>query len=79
MFKPKLLKLINEPINEFYNNRATVVFNAIEQSGLRVNREEFESRFHLLDSEYTYTQFNFKTLTGRPSNRFKGVNYAETF
>jgi hypothetical protein len=67
---------INEPINEFYNNRATVVFNAIEQSGLRVNREEFESRFHLLDSEYAYTQFNFKTLTGRPANRFGGVNYA---
>jgi len=67
---------INEPINEFYNNRATVVFNAIERSGLRVDTEEFESRFHLLDSEYTYTQFNFKTLTGRPANRFNGVNYA---
>ena len=67
---------IHEPINEFYNNRATVVFNAIEQSGLRVDRKEFESRFHLLDSEYVYTQFNFKTLTGRPSNRFNGVNYA---
>ena len=67
---------INEPINKFYNDRATVVFNAIERSGLRVNREEFESRFHLLDSEYTYTQFNFKTLTGRPANRFGGVNYA---
>ena len=67
---------IHDPINEFYNNRATVVFNAIEQSGLRVDRKEFESRFHVLDSEYVYTQFNFKTLTGRPSNRFNGVNYA---
>ena len=67
---------IHEPINEFYNNRATVVFNAIERSGLRVDRKEFESRFHLLDSEYTYSQFNFKTLTGRPANRFNGVNYA---
>ena len=67
---------INEPINEFYNNRATVVFNAIERSGLRVDTEEFESRFHLLNSEYVHTQFNFKTLTTRPSNRFGGVNYA---
>ena len=67
---------INEPINEFYNNRTSVVFNAIERSGLRVNKEEFESRFHVLDSEYAYSQFNFKTLTGRPSNRFNGVNYA---
>lgn len=70
--KPRL----DVPINNFYNNRASVVFNAIERSGLRVNREEFESRFHLLDSEYVYTQFNFKTLTTRPSNRFGGVNYA---
>ena len=70
--KPRL----DEPINKFYNDRASVVFNAIERSGLRVDTKEFESRFHLLDSEYTYTQFNFKTLTGRPANRFGGVNYA---
>ena len=67
---------INEPINDFYNNRATVVFNAIERSGIRINREEFESRFHDVDSDYVYGQFNFKTLTTRPSNRYKGVNYA---
>jgi hypothetical protein len=66
---------IDEPINEFYNNRATVVFNAIERSGIRVDREKFESRFHLLDSNTVYSQYNFKTLTTRPSNRFKGVNY----
>ena len=70
--KPRL----DVPINKFYNDRASVVFNAIERSGLRVNTEEFESRFHLLDSEYVFTQFNFKTLTTRPSNRFGGVNYA---
>ena len=67
---------IDEPINEFYNNQATVVFNAIERSGIQVDREKFESRFHLLDSDTVYSQFNFKTLTTRPSNRFKGVNYA---
>ena len=67
---------IDEPINDFYNNKATVVFNAIERSGIRVDREKFESRFHLLDSDTVYSQFNFKTLTTRPSNRFKGVNYA---
>ena len=67
---------INEPINDFYNNNATMVFNAIERSGVRINREEFEPRFHTNDSEFVYTQFNFKTLTTRPSNKFKGVNYA---
>ena len=71
------LKLkINEPINDFYNRKASVVFNAVERSGLRVDREKFESYFHPIDGEYVYTQFNFKTLTGRPSNKFKGVNYA---
>ena len=67
---------INEPINNFYNNKATLVFNALERSGLRINREKFESYFHDVNSEYVYTQYNFKTLTGRPSNKFKGVNYA---
>ena len=72
----KLKERINEPINEFYNTKASVVFNALEQSGLRIDREKFESHFHNVDGEYVYTQFNFKTLTGRPSNKFKGVNYA---
>jgi len=67
---------INEPINDFYNTKASVVFNAVERSGIRIDREKFESHFHPIDGEYAYTQFNFKTLTGRPSNRFKGVNYA---
>ena len=67
---------INEPINEFYNTKSTVVFNALERSGLRIDRERFESHFHPISGEYTYTQYNFKTLTGRPSNKFKGVNYA---
>ena len=67
---------INEPINDFYNNKATVVFNAVEQSGIRINREEFKSHFYDECSEYVYTQYNFKTLTTRPSNKFNGVNYA---
>tara|TARA_R110000765_G_scaffold7516_3_gene24529 strand:+ start:655 stop:1914 length:1260 start_codon:yes stop_codon:yes gene_type:complete len=67
---------INEPINDFYNSKTSVVFNALEQSGLRIDRGEFQSRFHDVSGEYVHTQFNFKTLTGRPSNKFGGVNYA---
>lgn len=67
---------IHVPINNFYNTKAAVVFNAVERSGLRINREKFESHFHDVDSEYVYTQYNFKTLTTRPSNKFGGVNYA---
>ena len=67
---------INEPINDFYNTKATVVFNAMEQSGVRINKERFESHFHPIDREFIYTQYNFKTTTTRPSNKFGGVNYA---
>lgn len=61
---------------EFYNNKTSVVFNAIERSGLRVHVPTFEGYFHPIDSEYVYTQFNLKTTTTRPSNKFKNVNYA---
>ena len=70
---------INKDKNEyykFYNNKTSVVFNAIERSGLRVHVPTFEGYFHPLDSEYVYTQFNLKTTTTRPSNKFKNVNYA---
>ena len=52
---------INEPINEFYNTKATVVFNALERSGIRINRDEFKSHFYDERNEYVYTQYNFKT------------------
>jgi hypothetical protein len=71
-----LKERINEPINDFYNNKATVVFNALERSGIRIDRERFESHFHPIDRDYTHTQYNFKTTTTRPSNKFGGVNYA---
>ena len=67
---------INEPINDFYNNKTSMVLNAIERNGIRIDREKFKSHFHDVDGEYVYTQFNYKTLTGRPSNKFNGVNYA---
>ena len=68
----------NEKTNydEFFNSRVSVVFNAIERSGIRIHKPTFEQYFHPIDSEYTYTQFNLKTLTTRPSNKFKNVNYA---
>ena len=71
-----LKERINEPVNNFFNTQATVVFNAVERSGLRIDRNGFKQNFHDIDSDYTYTQYNFKTTTKRPSNKFKGVNYA---
>lgn len=61
---------------KFFNNKVSVVFNAIERSGIRVDKSKFESHFHPIRGEYVYTQFNLKTTTTRPSNKFNGVNYA---
>lgn len=72
----KLKSRIDEEANEFFNTKATMVFNYLESSGIRIDREEFEKAFYLPDTDYVFTQYNFKTLTRRPSNKFKGVNYA---
>ena len=62
--------------DEFFNSRVSVVFNAIERSGIRIHNETFSEYFHEVDGEYVNTQFNLKTTTTRPSNKFKNVNYA---
>ena len=61
---------------QFFNNKVSVVFNAIERSGLQIHVPRFEEHFHRVDGERVYSQYNLKTLTTRPSNKFKGVNYA---
>jgi len=62
--------------DEFFNSRVSVVFNAIERSGIRICNDTFSKYFHAVDGEYVHTQFNLKTTTTRPSNKFKNVNYA---
>jgi hypothetical protein len=67
---------VNSVVNPFYNDIATLVFNAIERNGIKINKELYEKHFHETESEIVYTSYNFKTLTTRPSNRFGGVNFA---
>ena len=67
---------IKTDYDEFFNSRVSVVFNAIERSGLRIHKPTFEKYFHPVNSEYVHTQFNLRTTTTRPSNKFKNVNYA---
>ena len=62
--------------DEFFNSKVSLVFNAIERNGVRIHNKTFEEYFHPVDGEYVYTQFNLKTTTTRPSNKFKNVNYA---
>ena len=60
---------------EFYNSKATNVFYWIEQEGLKVDPKLFEEHFGV-ERDWTYSQFNLKTTTTRPSNSFGGINYA---
>jgi hypothetical protein len=71
-----LKKNTHLPVNKFYNDKATLVFNYIEKNGIKVNKDKFEEKFHKINNNICYTQYNFKTITKRPSNRFKSVNYA---
>ena len=71
------LKLhFNERVNKFYNNRVPLVFNAIERSGIQVTPELFKQHFDKDWGDKVYTQYNYRTTTTRPSNRFGGINFA---
>jgi len=61
---------------EFFNNKVSLVFNYLERSGIQVHKPTFEEYFHKIDGERIYTQYNLRTTTTRPSNKFKNVNYA---
>jgi len=67
---------VSTPYNKFFNSKVTLVFNAIERNGLRINKTEFEQHFHPTEQDFVYTQYNLTTTTTRPSNKFNGVNYA---
>ena len=66
----------NTNYDTFFNSKTSLVFNAIERNGIRVHKPTFEGYFHPIDGEFAYSQYNLKTLTTRPSNKFNGVNYA---
>tara|TARA_R110002020_G_scaffold136857_3_gene305499 strand:- start:10420 stop:11682 length:1263 start_codon:yes stop_codon:yes gene_type:complete len=71
-----LKQYINEPINKFYNDTVPLVFNAIERNGIQVDSQLFEDYFDKPGKNRIYTQYNYRTTTTRPSNRFGGINYA---
>ena len=51
-------------VAETYENLILPIFNRIERNGLYTN------------SGYEYSKYNLFTITGRPSNANKGINYA---
>ena len=62
--------------DKFFNTKTSLVYNAIERNGVAINNKVFSEHFYQTDQTKVYTQYNLKTLTTRPSNRFRGVNYA---
>ena len=59
-----LERYFNLPIHEEYNDEIIDSLSFIESSGLRK------------DDEMVYGEYNLFTSTGRPSNRFGGINFA---
>ena len=57
-----------------FNDIYPEVFAKIESNGLRVT-DEFKMPA-LITNNRVYTQYNYHTLTGRPSNAFRGFNFA---
>jgi hypothetical protein len=57
-----------------FNETYPVIFSQIEQSGLRVT-EEFRMP-ELVTNGFVYSQYNYHTVTGRPSNAARGFNFA---
>jgi hypothetical protein len=73
----ELEHLIDKPVNKFYNDKASWVFNGIERAGLFVDNTLYNDYFDKdIDGCIVHTQYNIKTLTTRPSNNFNGINYA---
>ena len=60
---------------KFFNNKVSVVFNAIERSGISIHREHFKKHFYNESGSKVYTNYNLRTTTTRPSNIYKRVNY----
>ena len=72
----ELEHLVDQPVNEFYNHKASWMFYGIEQAGITVEPTLFNEYFNKDSDGIVYTHYNFKTLTTRPSNTYDGINFA---
>lgn len=71
--------LTTEHGSHFYDRMLTLFSNKIERNGIAVDKNLFTALYgapiNLVDGRI-YTKYNFFTTTGRPSNRFGGINFA---
>ncbi len=65
-----------------FDIKLTNAFFAIERNGIKINKDIFYKFFEpnneifSIQNNRIYTQYNLYTTTGRPSNRFNGINFA---
>jgi hypothetical protein len=63
---------------EIINNITIETLSSIESNGIHVDPAVFTNHFDTVPNKdnLVFSQYNIYTSTGRPSNRFGGVNYA---
>lgn len=66
---------------EFFNTIALPTLQKIEYTGIQVDTPKLERRYTTkilpyVASEKIYSEYNIYTATGRPSNRYSGINFA---
>lgn len=72
----------NSDINALsYMNELLKVLKEIESAGLQIDLEQFSQNYderikRAFKTDKLYTEYNLLTTTGRPSNRFGGINFS---
>jgi DNA polymerase I-like protein with 3'-5' exonuclease and polymerase domains len=68
----------NDAAFNSYNNLMLENYYAIEKNGMFVHSTQFHNKFTngTIHNGYAFTEYNCYTTTGRPSNRYGGINYA---
>lgn len=72
--------VIQTPAYQFVKELHTTL-QLIETAGLRVNREQLHTHYdnkiaRHFKNNFVYSEYNVFTTTGRPSNRFGGINFS---
>lgn len=68
----------NDESFQKYNDLILDSLFQIEKNGLYANYEQFKKKFNeqFIQDNFVYSEYNIYTTTGRPSNRFGGINFA---
>jgi hypothetical protein len=79
-YNTSILPLLQETPNE-YMVELTSTLREIERSGMTIEREMLGEYFdkkttRAFKGDVVYSQYNPFTITGRPSNRFGGINFS---